>query len=76
MKKKCLLFSLVLILCSTAAISQVTAPTGGGKLAIGYDGTDVVLGSGSKVTTWNDQVGSYNATAVTSHIFTCGNFLP
>ncbi len=46
--------SLMLIVPLTAAI---TAPDAGGKLVIGYDGTDVTVSAGTTlVESWNDQV--------------------
>ncbi len=66
MKNKIAYVSLLVMFVALVSVSPaaVTAPTGGGKLALGFDGTDVVLGSGTKVTTWTDQVSDYDAAAV------------
>lgn len=43
------------LIVSGNVLASITAPDAGGKLAIGFDGSDVTV-SGSLVDSWNDQV--------------------
>ncbi len=48
------------------ALGAVTAPDAGGKLVIGFDGSDVVVDGGGRVTLWTDQIGDNDAAATTA----------
>ena len=66
-KKVCFVAGLALTLVlSGNAFSTIAAPDAGGKLFLGFDGTDVTSADGTLVDSWNDQVaagGIDNATA-------------
>jgi len=51
---------------STAAFGAVTAPDAGGKLVIGFDGSEVVVDGSSRVTQWTDQIGDNDALSTTA----------
>ncbi len=44
------------LLVGSAVNATVTAPDAGGKLAIGYDGSNVTITEGTLVDSWNDQI--------------------
>ncbi len=54
---------LIVMILASVALGAVTAPTAGGKLKVGFDGTGVTLDGGSRVISWTDQISGYNAAA-------------
>lgn len=54
-------FLLIVMILSSAALAAVTAPTAGGKLKLGFDGTGVTLDGSNRVISWIDQVSDYDA---------------
>ncbi|MEA2069099.1 MAG: hypothetical protein U9P12_07865, partial [Verrucomicrobiota bacterium] len=51
----CAVSMIFALIMSGTAWASITAPDAGGKLSVGFDGSDVTL-TGALVDSWNDQV--------------------